>query len=46
MHATTREILFFANYRFNPTIIRKTIGKQPLAELSRLLATRLKQLYW
>ena len=45
MYATTRETLFFANYRFNPTIIGKTIGKQPLAESSRLLATRLKQLH-
>jgi transposase InsO family protein len=45
MHAATRETPFFANYGFNPTIIGEPIGKQPLAESSRLLATGLKQLH-
>jgi hypothetical protein len=45
MHATTKETPFFANYGFNPTIIGEPIGRQPLAESSRLLATGLKQLH-
>ena len=45
MHATTKETPFFANYGLNPTIIGETIGKQPVAESSRLLVTALKQLH-
>jgi hypothetical protein len=45
MHTTTKETLFFANYRLNPTIIGEPIGKHLVAELSRLLATGLKQLH-
>jgi transposase InsO family protein len=45
MHSTTKETPFFANYGLNPTIIGEPIGKQPLAESSRLLATGLKQLH-
>jgi transposase InsO family protein len=45
MHATTKETPFFANYGLNPTIIGEPIGKQPVAESSRLLATGLKQLH-
>jgi hypothetical protein len=30
MHATTKEILFFTNYGYNPTLIREPLNKQQL----------------
>ena len=42
IHTITKETLFFANYRYNPIIIRELLGDYSVVELSRLLANRLK----
>lgn len=45
VHSTTHETPFFANYGYNPVVYGDTIGKTAVAESSRILATRLRQLH-
>ena len=45
IHATTKEIPFFANYGYNPTALGDTIGKHTEAESARVLASEFKQLH-
>jgi hypothetical protein len=45
MHSTIGETPFFTNYSYHPRILGDPIGKKPIAESSRILASGLKQLH-
>jgi hypothetical protein len=45
MHATTKESLHFALYRYNPTLYGEPHSERTIAESARLLATGIRQLH-